>query len=420
MGANKATNLIDILPAEAAVRAAANLNHQPAIDITPSTTVTSLQAGVSPDCSYRLVQAAIDAAQTNISFYIYNISAPYLLDLLRNAKARGVQIRVMYDANNAAKEEKQALTDLGVEVKPAPSTDGRKVFSVCHQKFAVVDNTTLVLGSANWVDSGIPKIAVPGKYKKANREWIVRIDDRHLATWFQSLFDADWDIPVFARAAAWVEEVPPGPALFPALLPAPPAQIFDVQPFNLAQPVKVTPILSPNNYYRTVRRMILDAQTSIDIEQQYIIRGGSKIYGLLCALRKRKADGIQIRIIVSPTFTEKWEKSVKSVTYYGLVDCLRAMNLDFFTHLHNKGILVDRSKVLITSTNWSNSSIAKAREAGVLIESPDVAEYYAQVFDMDWSIAWPAVDAPANISQMFAGSMGGPREFVEIHPADMD
>jgi len=416
---DRATNPIDTLPAEAAVWAAADLGHQPTIKITPSTTVISLQAGVSPDCSYRLVKAALEAAEHNISFYIYNISAPYLLELLRDAKARGVRIRVMYDVRDSGADEQQALSNLGVEIKPAPSTDGRKVFSVCHQKFAVIDNTTLVLGSANWVDSGIPKIAEPGKFKKANREWIIRIDDRPLATWFQTLFDADWDIPVFARAAAWAEEPVPGPALLPARATAP-AKIFDVQPFDLAQPVRVTPILSPNNYYRTIRRLILDAQSSIDIEQQYIIRGGSKIYGLLAALRQRKADDIQIRIIMSPTFKEKWEKSVKSVAYYGLLDCSRAMNLQSFTHLHNKGVVVDRQKVLVSSTNWSNSSIAKAREAGVLIESPDVAEYYAQVFDMDWSIAWPASAAPANIAEMFTANMGGLREFVEIHPADME
>ena len=419
MNTNNAMNLVGASPAEAVARAAADLGHQPAIDIIPSTTVTKLQAGVSPDCSYRLIKAVLEAAEHDISLYIYNISAPYLLDLLRNAKARNVRIRIMYDVRDSGADEQQALTDLGVEIKPAPSTNGRKVFSVCHQKFAVVDNTALLLGSANWVDSGIPKIAEPGKFKKANREWIVRIDDRPLAAWFQTLFDADWNIPVFAPAAAWAEEPVPRPALLPARATAP-AKIFDVQPFALAQSVKVTPILSPNNYYHTIRRLILDAQTSIDIEQQYIIRGGSKIYGLLCALRKRKAEGIHIRIIVSPTFKEKYEKSVKSVAFYGLLDCLRAMNLHSFTHLHNKGILVDRRKVLVSSTNWSNSSIARAREAGVLIESADVAEYYAQVFDMDWSIAWPASAAPANISAMFAAGMAGPREFVEIHPADME
>ena len=419
MSTDRATNPIDTLPAEAAVWAAVDPGYQPTIKITPSTTVTRLQAGVSPDCSYRLVKAALEAAEHNISFYIYNISAPYLLDLLRDAKARGVRIRVMYDVRDSGADEQQALSNLGVEIKPAPSTDGRKVFSVCHQKFAVIDNATIVLGSANWVDSGIPKIAEPGKFKKANREWIIRIDDRPLATWFQSLFDADWNIPVFARAAAWAEEPVPGPALLPARADKP-GEPFQVQSFDLAQPVKVTPVLSPNNYYSTIRRLILDAQTSIDIEQQYIIRGGSKIYGLLSALRKRKADGIHIRIIASPTFKEKWEKSVKSVTYYGLLDCLRAMNLHYFTHLHNKGILVDRQKVLVSSTNWSNSSITKAREAGVLIESPDVAEYYAQVFDLDWSIAWPASTAQVNVAEMFAAGMGGLREFVEIHPADME
>ena len=73
---------------------------QPEVLITPSLTVTQMQVGVSPDCSYRLVKAAIDAAQETIDFYIYNASADYLLDLLRQARDRGVKIRLMYDTTD--------------------------------------------------------------------------------------------------------------------------------------------------------------------------------------------------------------------------------------------------------------------------------------------------------------------------------
>jgi len=420
----KSANLVDTSLAETLALAASDLSRQPEIRIRSSTTVRHLQAGVSPDCSYRLVKAAVDAAQHDLSFYIYNISAPHLLNLLRGAQERGVQIRVMVDVHDSGASEQQALAELGVEIKAAPSTGGRQVFTVCHQKFAVIDDAILLLGSANWAKTAIPLVTQPGKFVKGNREWIVRIDNAGLATWFRTLFDADWNIPDLPAAAPEAEVPPPEPTLVPAIPLAAPPQVFDVQPFDLAQPVKVTPVLSPNNYYRVVRRLILQAQASVDVEQQYILEGGPKTQGLLQALQQRKADGIQIRVIVSPAFRkvggkDNWEKTMDSLDKYGLLDCLRAMNLDSFTHLHNKGVLIDRQKVLVSSTNWSENSITRAREAGVLIESPDVAEYYARVFDLDWSVAWPTAEVPANLTQLFMNALDVPDGFEEIHPADL-
>ncbi|MBN1135624.1 MAG: phosphatidylserine/phosphatidylglycerophosphate/cardiolipin synthase family protein, partial [Anaerolineae bacterium] len=418
------TGLIDASVGGMAALGAGDLSRQPRIRTRASTSVTRLQASVSPDCSYRLVKEAVDGARREVCFYIYNISAPYLLDLLRSAKERGVQVRVMYDVHDSGRDEQQALADLGVEVRTAPSTGGRSVFTVCHQKYAVIDDATLLIGSANWAKSAIPLVTEPGKFLKANREWIIRIDHGSLARCFKRLFDADWNIPDMGAFAALMEAPPIERALFPAFLAAPPPQVFDIQRFDLAQRAKVTPILSPNNYYRFVRHLILNAQASIDVEQQYILEGGPKTTGLLEALRRRKADGIQIRAIASPAFRkvgkkDNWEKTAEAFDRYGLLDCLRAMNLGFFGHLHNKGIIVDRRQVLVSSTNWSENSIARAREAGVLIDSPEVAGYYAQVFDLDWSLAWPAADTPANLTQLFMGALSTFDGFEEIHPADL-
>jgi len=399
-------------------------SRQPQLDIAASQ-VKKMQAAVSPDCSYRLVEAAMSAAQDEICLYIYNVSANHMVDLLRTAKERGVQIRIMYDVMDTRGSERQKLRDLGVELKEAPSSDGRKVFTVCHQKFAVIDDATLLLGSANWAGTAIPKIIVPGKFKKGNREWLVRIDNPELALWFKGLFQADWDIPEM--------EMPHGlglePALrtestvFPALLANIPDKVFDIEEVDLQEPATVTPLISPDNYFDLTLRLIEEAQTSVDIEQQYILAGGPKTEKLLGTLEQRK-DEIQIRAIVSPAFRKEgkkdsWELSVDSFAAFDLQDRLRAMNLTCYTHLHNKGVIVDRQKVIVSSTNWSENSITKAREAGVLIESPQIAGYYAEVFDHDWDIAWDAADVPANLLQIFGEAMFVPGAFEEVHPADL-
>src|SRR5262249_30475398 len=163
----------------------------------------------------------------------------------------------------------------------------------------VIDGRTLLLGSANWAGTSIPKVTVPGKYKKGNREWLVRVDDAGLARSFAAIFQADWGIPPL-----------PGPAGAPRPLQAPgeaagqaleavavPDQVFDIAAPDLGNGVDVTPILSPDNYFKLVRKLIRGAQASIDLEQQYIIAGGPKTQGLLDDLAERK-DHVQIRILV--------------------------------------------------------------------------------------------------------------------------
>lgn len=55
----------------------------------------------------------------------------------------------------------------------------------------------------------------------------------------------------------------------------------------------------------------------------------------------------------------------------------------------------------------------------MLIESADVAGYFADVFDFDWSIALDAADLPANLTQLVENAMNVPGGFEEVHPADL-
>jgi cardiolipin synthase A/B len=403
--------------------------------------VAAVQAAVSPDCAYRLVKSALDAARREICIYIYNASADHLLALVRDARDRGVRIRFMVDVADTRGNERQKLAALGVELKEAPSTGGRRVFTVCHCKFVVVDSAILLIGSANWATTSIPLVVAPGSFKKGNREWLARVDDYALAGWFRTLFEADWDIPSETKASGVLEtsevlealaEDLPGlsePLSGLELLAHLPDQVFDLAASgdgDRPDPIAVTPILSPDNYYDQVRALLLQATSTIDIEQQYILAGGPKTVGLLRALKRRRDAGVTVRVIVSPAYrkigaSDTWELSVAALDAFGLQDCLRAMNLGPFTHLHNKGIVVDRQRVLVSSTNWSENSVTRAREAGVLIESPAIAGYFARVFDFDWSIGWDPADVPANLQsiELAEGLEALPGWFDEIHPADL-
>jgi phosphatidylserine/phosphatidylglycerophosphate/cardiolipin synthase-like enzyme len=55
--------------------------------------------------------------------------------------------------------------------------------------------------------------------------------------------------------------------------------------------------------------------------------------------------------------------------------------------IHNKGVIVDGNKVLVSSINWNSNSPQFNREAGVIVEHPGVAGYFSAVFADDWNSA---------------------------------
>lgn len=392
----------------------------PTLDICTFDGVRRLQLAVSPDCSFRLVRDALNRATKSLDIYIYNASADHLLDLVRGAKNRGVAVRMMYDGMDTRGGERQKLRSLGVDLKEAPSSGKRQVFTVCHQKFVVIDGVSVMLGSANWAATSIPEVTVRGKFKKGNREWLVDLQDKRVASWFAALFQADWDIPEMELPQGGVT-MPTSPALAPldvlAATVTIPGRVFDIGAPNLGGSVQVTPILSPDNYFDLVRDLIRNATHSIDLEQQYIVATGPKTRGLLDELKARKAE-VTIRIIVSPAFAKNWYATVETLSAFGLLDCLRAINLDSFTHLHNKGVLVDERYTIVTSTNMSENSITKAREAGVLIDSGEVAAYYKAVMDVDWEEGIDPADVSTHLTAVADALARVDEATVEIHPSD--
>jgi phosphatidylserine/phosphatidylglycerophosphate/cardiolipin synthase-like enzyme len=355
-------------------------------------TARAFELAVSPDSSYPFIERAIQSARRELCLYIYNISAPYLLDLLADRVANGVAVRIMYDTHDAGSVERAALGRLHAAIREAPSSGRRSVFSPCHQKFMVIDGKSVVVESANWATSSIPKPAQPGRFKQGNREWFIKINDQDVAKWFRDFFEADWNIPELPAVAEIL------PVVLPTELPgemlsvmAVPAKQFPIK--VVTSSAKVRPILSPTNYLADVLALLNSATESIYIQQQYI-KAGLGVNDLLEVVA-RKAPTCDVRIIGTTKFPEAWEDTKATLRAAGLIGQLRALNLSYFVHCHNKGIVVDRRKTVVSSTNWSGNSITKAREAGVIVTSEEIADYYADAFEFDWDEGMSVSDADA-------------------------
>jgi phosphatidylserine/phosphatidylglycerophosphate/cardiolipin synthase-like enzyme len=74
----------------------------------------------------------------------------------------------------------------------------------------------------------------------------------------------------------------------------------------------------------------------------------------------------------------------------GYLEQLQALGLDVVTNVkiqnnvHNKGVIADAQRVLVSSQNWSTDGTLYNRDAGVIIENADAAGYFQQIFQHDW------------------------------------
>jgi phosphatidylserine/phosphatidylglycerophosphate/cardiolipin synthase-like enzyme len=118
-------------------------------------------------------------------------------------------------------------------------------------------------------------------------------------------------------------------------------------------------------------------------QNQYInFRGTNEDFAefrlLVGALKKKIDEGREVRIICRDLMKQE------------SLDILVAMGFPreafrFQPCCHNKTIIVDGKKVMFGSHNWSNEGVKTNRDASLIFDDHEIAEYLAQVFDYDWN-----------------------------------
>jgi phosphatidylserine/phosphatidylglycerophosphate/cardiolipin synthase-like enzyme len=53
--------------------------------------------------------------------------------------------------------------------------------------------------------------------------------------------------------------------------------------------------------------------------------------------------------------------------------------------------VIDGKTVVVSSQNFSPSGVYENRDAGLILESEDIAQYFAPIFDADWAVSRPLV-----------------------------
>jgi phosphatidylserine/phosphatidylglycerophosphate/cardiolipin synthase-like enzyme len=131
----------------------------------------------SPDDSDKILNL-IKNAKNEIKLEVYEFSYKELADDLIDSRNRGVAVEVILDPSVYQNNEIFSyLLNSGVDVAWSP-----KKFHTTHSKFAIIDDTMVLVGSTNWSKNAM----------KNNREASVIIYSPDVAKAFERIFDSDF------------------------------------------------------------------------------------------------------------------------------------------------------------------------------------------------------------------------------------
>ncbi|MDG6229008.1 MAG: phospholipase D-like domain-containing protein [Candidatus Thermoplasmatota archaeon] len=361
--------------------------------ISDTVTITTF---VSPDNSYRVISQYIQNATSSISFNIYEFTNPFLCDILIDALKRNVHVRVFIEGSpvgGISQDERILLNRLhtyGAEIRFIVQNQSADIYArypFNHAKYLIIDTHSVIIESCNWVYTGVP---IDPSY--GNREWGIVINNPSVASYVLSVFEDDWD-PTRADSVSF-EDLQLQIA-DPTFVPK---KVYygrykpQFEPFTYTGYCNITPVFSPDTSLEALLYMIESAKKTIYIEQLYIYMDWEEqMSPLVQRLAEKAQQGIDIRILMNynPAYGTSNDKCNQTKTYLeqqGVQVRYLYTNWSIFRNLHNKGMIVDNTTVLISSINWNENSIMNNREAGIIIECEEIATYYAEVFFFDWTL----------------------------------
>lgn len=375
----------------------------PGVPLAPVSGEIELELSASPDSGWPVLSAFLAGTQKTLTVGLYDFTSAHVLEGFETAAAGK---RIVFVLDHPAKNPTADQTDdqtvaalkksLGAAFEQAwaleradPHASAWIFPSAYHIKVAVRDSNTVWLSSGNWNNSNQPDIdpvhnpADAAEARTRDRDWHVVIHHAGLAKTFEAYLKHDY-------AISQQHQAPTSVALETELLIQPLAETPPFEHFTAAETIRdqvtITPLLTPDRgvYADAVRALIESASTSLHLQFQYIeppshpSDASAAFSALIDAVIARQKAGVEVRIIMSEYESAGYLEQLQQL---GL-DVVHGVKLQ--NNVHNKGIVVDGSRTLVSSQNWSTAGTLENRDAGVIIDSAHVATYYDGIFQHDW------------------------------------
>jgi phosphatidylserine/phosphatidylglycerophosphate/cardiolipin synthase-like enzyme len=369
-----------------------------------------LTAFVSPDCSYPVLARELDAARSAVYLEVYQFESWPLARILTGACQRGVDVRVLLEGSpvDGIPDQERAVAALLASSGAAVAFAGGNQsvppadrYAFVHSKFCVIDNTTSIVTSENWKSSGFPPERTRG-----NRGWGAAVRSAGLAAYLAAVFMQDSnplmrDVIPYCSSAPWPGPPPAGFVPETGDRTGTGTPLFE--PADFGPGVRVLPVLSPDTSGLadgSVVGLLGSAAESVCVELLSCSLSWtsarenapvSYIDALLSAARR----GVKVRVLLDGTYTEPDDFRTDNgdvLNYLAYTAARERLDLQAriaripgTLSLHNKGVVIDGKKALVSSINWDPTSVLENREAGLILEDPGVAAYFERVFQYDWN-----------------------------------
>lgn len=293
--------------------------------------------------------ALIDAAQQTIDVAMYSVSSGPsnpIWGALERAVQRGVRVRFILDqATGSNKSKATALERIGVHVYGVTRT--------LHEKFAIFDAKTtrrrLVNGSANW------SLGAMTKYSENTTVFGRHL---HLVYAFQQEFNRLMAIarPISPGADAHMDAVFLAP-------PSPYVRRYEEAVFSTTNTSATTVVADK------IIEVMRTAQESILIDVAHF--NSKQIAGALIDLHRSRPQ-VKIEVLVDLGEYSDGKSRVKDLERAGIEVRYKVYSLVWLHPrsqlMHHKTMIVDRTRVVTGSYNWSDTAESSNYENIIVIE----------------------------------------------------
>ncbi|MBQ4414778.1 MAG: phospholipase [Methanomicrobium sp.] len=377
----------------------------------------AVTAFAAPDGSYKVFSDAVSSAKKTIDINVYELTNLDITDILEQRIAAGVKTRILLEGSPVGGLSPESiyaasrLSNAGADVKLVSTENGiyHTPYRFDHAKYMVIDGEKVLIASENFGNTGFPYADAAGLSGRGNRGFGALIESAAVAEYFTEVFETD-------IRGGWVTDWKDYAAANPQKIRGARAEesvgganrgdiVFAPATFS---GVTVTPVLSPDTSY-LIPELVSSAEKSLYIEQAYITKWSTGKNPYLEAAIDAARRGVSVRVLLDSYRynTEDDDDNDEMVDYINGIAAkenldLKAALIDLdrsgLLKIHNKCVIADREKVLVSSVNWNENSPSYNREAGVILaggvgvsgngnyggQSGTIGEYYSKVFDRDW------------------------------------
>jgi hypothetical protein len=374
------------------------------VTLDPVEADATLTLSASPDTGWPTLKDFLAGTTTSLTVGLYDFTSAHVLSAVEG-DLTGKQLRLVLDHPPKNPTADQTDPDTVADLTKTLAGEFTQAWaltrtdkdatawifpSAYHIKVAVRDRAAFWLSSGNWNNSNQPDIdpaasaADTQAARHGDRDWHVVVEQPRLAGVFEDYIQHDLTVAAANNGPA--EQA--GPPLTPPSQGSTETPAFATffPPKTVTGPVRITPLLTPDPgvYTSAVKALIASATRTLYMQFQYIElprqtdATSQAFVDLVQAVIDRQTAGVDVKVIMS-----EFEVA-------GYLEQLQALGLDVVNNVkiqnnvHNKGIVADGQRVLVSSQNWSTDGTLYNRDAGVIIEHPDAAQYFQQIFQHDW------------------------------------